>query len=104
MSPMAQQILDLVRRQRNVSFVELERIEGFGGGKLELGLEGNFVLWTGLTPEAVAALDELRGFIYPRPAHLLVYLHDGQGLDLPIAKSARHYKKPHWLPVVFNPK
>lgn len=32
----------------------------------------------------------------------LVYLVDGKVLTLPLAKSLRHYKKPHWLPVVLS--
>ncbi len=33
---------------------------------------------------------------------LLVYLVDGQVPSLPLARSPRTYKKPHWLPVAFN--
>ena len=32
----------------------------------------------------------------------LVYLVDGKILALPLAKSLRHYKQPHWLPVVLS--
>jgi hypothetical protein len=109
MSPMADAILQLVTQRRTVSFAELGRLDGFSGGDLQIGLSNdvisNVVLWSGLTQAAVDALDELRVArkIHPVPTTPLVYLIDGQMLKLPIVKSKRHYKKPHWLPMVFNP-
>jgi hypothetical protein len=41
--------------------------------------------------------------IHPVPTSRLTYIIDGKFLSLPIAKNERHYKKPHWLPVVLNP-
>src|SRR6516162_4716382 len=72
LTPIAEQILALVRTRKGVSFVELSReIEGFSGGDLQFELHGlktsNIVLCTGLTPQAVQALDLLRPFIEPTP-------------------------------------
>lgn len=110
MSPMAERILEMVTRRRTVSFAELGGIEGFAGGDLELYLPGypNVVLWSGLTASACAALEELRlaRAIHPVPTSLLVYLCDGRMLKLPVARTRgakRGYRKPHWMPVVFNP-
>lgn len=107
---MAQQILDYVTQRRNVTFAELVRgIEGFGGGDLQIELQGkthsNIVMWVGLTKAGVDALEELRvgKHIHPTPTSLLTYLHDGIMLKYPLARSIRHYKKPHWAPVVLNP-
>ena len=109
MSAMAASIYELVLSRRSVSFVELEKgIEGFAGEKAMI-LHGdgydNIVLWDGVSEEAAAALDELRsdGRIHFTPTNVLVYLIDGIVPDLPIAKSRRKYKKPHWLPAVLNP-
>jgi hypothetical protein len=110
MTPMAEQILKIVTERRTVTFVELQNsIAGFGGGDKEISLNGdgysNIVLWGGLTDAAVAALEELRvsRAIHPIPAAPLTYLIDGAMMRMPVAKSKRHYKKPHWAPVVFNP-
>jgi hypothetical protein len=48
---------------------------------------------------------ELRttGRIHTDPASLVVYMVDGRVPMLPIVKQVRHYKTPHWAPVVFNP-
>lgn len=109
MSPMAEQIVELVEARRHVSFAELCReIEGFDGGELELRVPGctNIVLWSGMTDAACDAIEELQKAdrIHQVPASWMTYLIDGAALKLPIVKTARrHYKKPHWLPVVFNP-
>ena len=110
MSEMAEQIVELVEERRSVSFAELENmIPGFGGGDKQWVLEGegfsNIIMWVGLTDAACDALEELRAArrIHPTPASFLVYLIDGRMLQLPLAKRKRHYKKPHWAPIVFNP-
>jgi hypothetical protein len=103
-----EEILALIERTRTVTFVELNRISGFKG---ELGLvrEGddysNIFLWSGISKEAAQAINDLQKEkkIHMVPTPSLTYLIDGKMLQLPIAKRARHYKKPHWLPVVFNP-
>ena len=103
MSPMAQEILAMVTNKGNVSFAELERIDGFGGGPWSIGVpDHNLIMWRGLTREAFDALEELRELIHPKPASFLVYMCDGKVPCLPVAKSARRYKKPHWAPVVYN--
>ncbi len=40
--------------------------------------------------------------IETKPTQVLVYLIDGEALNMPLAKSLRQYKEPHWLPVAFN--
>jgi hypothetical protein len=106
MSPMAAQILDLVTQRRAVSFAELSReIDGFSGD-FELGYrDHNIVLWHRASEEADLALQHLTdaGAIHAVPTTAFVYLIDGMAIRLPIARQVRRYKKPHWLPVVFNP-
>jgi hypothetical protein len=104
---MADQILALVKNRETVSFMELEReIDGFKGGDYEWILDPwNIVLWAGMTKEAIDAMLLLREkhLIHPTATTLLVYMIDGGMPRLPLAKRKVVYKKPHWIPVVFNP-
>ena len=103
---MQQAILDLVERLGGgVSFIELcQRIEGFSGDHA-CTLNGQVVLWQGLSDAGIAALSQLHAngqiaFVACSP---LVYLIDGQMLRLPIAKRRHHaYKRPHWYPVTLS--
>jgi hypothetical protein len=108
MKPLANEIIKFVSGSGSVSFAELERIEGFGGGELAWSIETekveNVFLWINLTQEAVDAMKELHEakFLEMKPTTFFVYACDGRMLTLPLAKAGRIYKKPHWLPVVFN--
>ena len=105
MTPMAEQILEMVTDRRGVTFAELEQIDGFSGGDLALMLGENIFMWTGLTEKAADAIGELRDLkqIHPVPTSVMTYAIDGKMLNLPLAKARRAYKTPHWIPVVFNP-
>jgi hypothetical protein len=102
---MREAILDLIREYRNVSFAELSRrIDGFKGD-LEWMNSYGWVLWAGISQEAVDAINSLMKAdeIHMQPTTPLVYLCDGVMLKLPVAKRAVKYKNPHWCPIVFNP-
>jgi hypothetical protein len=101
---MAEKIFELVWATGSVSFAELERIEGFKGDREMCVEDKNVVLWSGMSDTAIDALNELRsqGKIHAKGASLLVYMIDGMVLHLPLARSPRKYKKPHWAPTVFN--
>lgn len=103
-----QRIVDLVASKETVSWVEIvQHLGEKASGDFELSWEGksfsNIVLWSGISKEVSDAvlnmMNEKR--IHPHVAATLVYLCDGAMMKLPIAKSIRHYKKPHWLPVVY---
>lgn len=106
MTTMQAQILDYIVRHEYVSYAELERIEGFAGGDRAIVSTDhpNIVCWTGLTEEAKDAVLHLlnTGQIHHKPASILVYCYDGRAPNLPLVKSARRYKTPHWLPVTLN--
>jgi hypothetical protein len=109
MMKMSGEILSLVESYDHVSFAEFDqKITGFKGGDKMILVESekacNIVLWFGLTDQAVDAMEELRvnKKIHAVPASFLVYAADGVMPRLPLAKSARKYKEPHWLPVVFR--
>jgi hypothetical protein len=100
-------VLDLCQKG-GVSMVEVSWMQGskgeralYGGGSPDC----NVVLWVGLTENLIQALVQLMAEekIEARTANPLIYLADGGGLNLPIAKGInRKYKTPHWAPVVLN--
>jgi hypothetical protein len=96
-------------KRNHVTFAELSRLEGFWG-PLDLLINhekaSNVVIWSGMSQEAVDALWVIQqeGEYEMVPTTALTYLIDGVTLNLPIAKSARHYKKPRWAPTVLRKK
>jgi len=105
-----QDILNLITERRWVSFAELaNHIPGFKGDLILLfpatERYSNICLWSGISDAAAHAIADLQETkaIHPSPSCAMTYLLDGGLLKMPIAKSFRHYKKMHWLPVVFNP-
>ena len=107
----AQTIYDMIGDYGDVSFaaLSLNWPDLFRHGNKEILMEGatfsNIVLWSGLSDEGIAVLQDVleMGCEYA-PTPPLVYLVDGSMLNLPLAKSARKYKKPHWLPVLIKRK
>ncbi|MGY3584339.1 hypothetical protein ACVIGB_006603 [Bradyrhizobium sp. USDA 4341] len=109
MPSLKDQILESVLTHDWVSFAELSRIPGFvdlenGWAKLHPEFE-NMILWSGISDEGCAALDELReeGKIHWEVGNPFSYMIDGARMPMPLAKSARNYKTPHWLPVFYRP-
>ena len=105
---MREKILEFFRKNPDsVSFVELSRIDGFSGDQawyLKNDKVSGILLWGGISNEFLDAFDKLRAdkIITMNSASVLVYAIDGQMPALPVAKHARHYKKEHWMPVVFS--
>jgi hypothetical protein len=101
---LAASVVDLVQTTDNVSFAELSNRwpEHFRNGPLQYMVGDGIVVWVGLSDVAADALDIIRAgkTINLKPSSTLVYLADGVVLQLPIAKKARKYKHPHWLPTV----
>lgn len=109
----AEEIRDVIlafakQRQTGISFVEL--VEAVGEedakGDLEWYLEdknfSNCLLWAGISQRFIDGMRMARPHLEIHPAHILVYFCDGRVPRLPIAKSAKHYKTPHWIPAVFS--
>jgi hypothetical protein len=87
-----------------VSFAELSKLDGFNGEGV-FGTGGNLVLWVDVSREAAEALKQLiiADECHCEPVSPFIYTIDGMTLDLPVAKRAVAYRRPHWLPVVLNP-
>lgn len=103
--PMAKLILQMVTERQTVTFAEIaDAIGQDAHGDITWSIAPNIVLWVGLSEALMNAFETLRHQIEPYPTNLLVYLHDGAALKLPVAKrvTKKGYKEPHWLPVVFN--
>lgn len=87
-----------------VSFVELSReVPGFNG-ELWIRNEKNHVYWSNISEEAAKILYdlEMNDIIKKVPCMELIYVMDGGYMTLPIVKTNRTYKKPHWLPVTYS--
>jgi len=104
--PLLSEIRKILQRD-HVTFAELSRLDGFSGD-LQIWINhdrvSNVIIWSGISQEGVDALETIRqeGEYEMTPTPILTYLIDGAALNLPIAKSARHYKKPHWSPTVLR--
>jgi hypothetical protein len=95
-------IVAFIAERQGVSCVELGR--EFGEGNHILELKHNLITVFGVSGEVAMALVELISVseIVAIPSEVLVYVIDGVVPGWPIAKSAREYKNPHWLPVTFD--
>lgn len=112
LSPAAERILVLVRRQQGTSFVEISKELAKSGfdPKGDLALchpsDGNLVMWLGVSDLLVDALNELLAarLVHYKPTTPFVYLADGGMPTLPQAQRPPKggYREPHWLPVVIN--
>lgn len=104
-------VADILRllewRGDGLSFLEIQKFlpETIGHYSLLFGNE-NLWLWDGVSDSLIDALasPRLANAIDFQPCGALSYLADGGGLNLPIAKSIREYKKPHWFPVLICKK
>ena len=108
---MRDEILDRLTKFKAVSFVELEReIPGFKWEENNVfqlmypdPQTSNIIVWQ-LSERGSSVITDLlkEKKIILTPTELLTYLVDGLTLDLPIAKRIKHYKNPHWLPMVID--
>lgn len=62
----------------------------------------NLVLWEGMSEAFDEALNQITPQLTRTSASPFSYFADGGMLNYPLAKSARQYKKPRWLPVCFS--
>ena len=105
MNSIKQRIKDHIFKMENVSFMELSYLDGVKGD-CEFFLEGfNLVLGAGLSSECLGAITELldENQIHFVPTEEIIRFDGGPVPNYPVAKSIREYKKPRWLPIVFNP-
>lgn len=105
MTDIKEALHQFIDQRGNVSVCEINREFGTGEYLLEF-TDGGFVYGFNMSHEVASALIELKRErrLYVSPAHALTYLVDGCWCDLPMVVNPpkNGYKKPHWLPVVWN--
>ena len=109
----AEDVAELVEQKGHVSMVEIMRLAGdWGEGNKDLQWQENLYLWVDMSDGLVEVMMEVqeRKLIPPHPDEIrgqwpMSHFIDGGILNIPIAKRIPKggYKKPHWLPVVFQP-
>jgi hypothetical protein len=92
-------------RGDGLTFVELLQYIPYLKGGCAYGMsDRNIIYWNGLSEQCISTLAEL---INSRTVRItstmpLTYMIDGVVPNLPVAKSNRVYKNPHWAPVTFG--
>jgi len=90
-----------------VSFVNIDEAFEDTHGECEMayGATTNIVLWSRASKKLATVINEAldRGLVTAFVTAPIVYHVDGRAFNLPIASGERDYRKPHWLPIVFNP-
>lgn len=105
-------ILDYLRKNKGTSYVEIERIFKENNfdyqGERSIISSGcpNVIFWSGWNENAIGIVRELSssGEIEREPCDPIMYLIDGGSLDLPIQRTDKELKTPHWLPILFKIK
>jgi len=103
-------VIEHIKQHSGVTVVEILKIlnkcgvPAEGDQALHLPDYENILLWLNLSTEAAVILSRVMG--HPNctcvPTRVLTYMIDGTIPSLPLARSARQYVKPRWLPVVWN--
>ncbi len=104
-------ILQYIKKEDHVSFLEIERLFKSVGfpykGSLPLcsDTDENILYWNGWNKGAIKIISKVLrdGGIFINPTDTITYVIDGGGLDLPIARNSdEKYKVPHWQPITLN--
>jgi hypothetical protein len=109
---MKKAIVEKVYWEDHVSFVQIERMfeeqhfDYKGSRVIHHEKCPHLIIWAGWNEKAVKTLEEimLENDICLQTTHKLVYLIDGGGVNIPIAKGIKTYKRDHWLPMVLRPE
>lgn len=105
-----EEMYNYIREHDATSFVELERLfdrcnYDYHGG-LEIGVQGqrNLSFWFDWSADALKIFDNVvtRPGVTMQASSPMIYLIDGVVPSMPVAKTNREYKHPHWVPVVFT--
>lgn len=86
----------------NVTMAELSRDwpEHFSDGTHSLSVSSpNVIVWINMSEEGCAVLEWFMAQKRVEPCAWMAYMIDGSMLRLPLVKSRRLYKRPHWLPI-----
>ncbi len=104
---MKTEVLNYIKKNGDTSYVDLERLfdslhfDWHGDLAIASAVNNTIFLWYEWNEAAAGMTTDLvhDGLLFREATQPLIYLIDGKGLDLPLAKTLIKYKKPHWLPV-----
>lgn len=103
---MEEKIIRLVRERGHVSFLEIRDLFPSERGEISIAMPGyyNILYWWGLSEDLARAISNVleRQAVFVHPATPLTYAIDGVMTTMPLAKSVRQYKEPHWYPVTLH--
>ncbi|MCB1353936.1 MAG: hypothetical protein KDK03_14490 [Rhodobacteraceae bacterium] len=99
-------MLDPVSHKGHVSFVEGREL--FPTEVRDISIvtpdSENVIFWSGMSEKQAQAVEsrlaEKKLFVHPTSS--LTYAIDGALTFMPVAKSLRKYKAPHWFPVTLH--
>lgn len=105
------EVIQRIKEYQNVSVVEIRGVLDELGiptnGQVALEFALNCFIWFGMSEEMAEILQALLRDeeVDIKQTCLLVYFCDGSVPNVPMAKRIPKagYKKPRWIPVVFNP-
>ena len=98
-------IVDFLRRHPGSTFAELCReVPGFAGSAIMGTAYPNLIIWRGVSPEAIRALELLEKGRMVRFEATTVhpYGQEGREIGLPASFKAQACETPHWLPVLLH--
>ncbi len=103
---MKNDILKLVDERRFVTFKELsDEVPAFkGDGALEHAKYPGIILWPRISIDSAAIIQELLDdrTIYLHYTPVLNYITEGYLSSIPLARTARSYKSPRWVPMTIS--
>jgi len=108
MIPLKQRVLEYIFYRKHVSLAELKiyfEDEFTGDNAWYFTPYTNLIIWSGINQAFTTILNDLQvdKLIQVKRCMVLIYAIDGVIPNMKVARYIRQYKKPRWLPVVFNP-
>lgn len=112
----AEAVIDLiVANGQGTTLAEIRNLLDARGmdldGEIAVGPLGdcpNLYIWAGMSQDFADLVKAVQSDerVEVHPTSVLVYMFDGQALNLPIAKKPpkNGYREPHWAPVCFGAK
>jgi len=100
-----QNLINYVNENGFVSFAEIQRDFKDTEGERYIHVPNmpNLVTWWGVSEKFITEINKLFMKSYgSKPCSILVYMADGQCLNLPLAKKIKNYNEPHWLPIIID--
>lgn len=101
-------ILELLEKQRSVSFVDISEIDGFSGGDRFIETPDlkkfNIVMWEGATNDGRKAFNELmsQGILKLDSCSPSIYMDAGSAPNLNVAVRKRFAVARKWIPVLIS--